>query len=132
MYTIQDILSLSGIGHPVQRAPQSQYRSGISMAQSQSDQSKQRLQQVDIERHMYGRRYSGLPVDTLERSGFTIDCRDSYMQPEMYDIQQGDTVRWLRNGRYVQGVISQIERNNGVLQVALDDVELLPPDFFPH
>ncbi len=85
---------------------------------------------IDVERRGYGRRYSCLPVDAIDHEGFTIDCSESYMRPELFDLQPGDTVRWAVNGQRLQGHIDRIERNGVVLRAVLRDVDLLPPDFF--
>jgi hypothetical protein len=90
------------------------------------------LKTVDVLRRNYGRRYTGLPVDNLERDSFSIDCSESCLRPDMFDLQIGDTVRWVYNGRYLEGQIAQIERNGVVLTVRLTDVALLPSDFFPY
>lgn len=85
---------------------------------------------IDVERRGHGRRYSCLPVDSIDRSGFTIDCTNSYLRPDMFDLQPGDIVRWLDKGRRLQGWIRSVERNGALVQVVLRDVTLLPPDFF--
>jgi|GEM_PF-439771 len=85
---------------------------------------------IDVERRGYGRRYSCLPVDTIDQHAFTIDCTDSYLRPEMFDLQPGDIVRWFTRGNRLQGYIDHVERNGVVIQVALRDVEPVPPDFF--
>ncbi len=90
------------------------------------------LRTVDILRRGYGRRYSGLPVDSLERDGFTIDCSTGYFRPDMFDLRIDDTVRWMHNGRWIEGRIVRVVRDDAVLRVSLEDVELLPPDFFPY
>jgi hypothetical protein len=100
------------------------------MSEKRSSANQIKLKTIDVERRNYGRRYTGLPVDTLDKTGFTIDCTHAYMRPIMFDLQQGDIVRWLHNGRYMQGSITRVERTDAVLSAALQDVVLLPPDFF--
>ena len=85
---------------------------------------------IDVERQGHGRRYACLPVDSIDQDGFMIDCTDSYMRPELFDLQPGDIVRWIAKGRRLQGHIGMIERNNMVLRATLEDVMPLPPDFF--
>lgn len=85
---------------------------------------------IDVERRGHGRRYSCLPVDTIDRNGFTIDCTGSYLHPEMFDLQPGDIIRWIDKGRRMQGCILNVERNGVILQVSLQEVALLPEDFF--
>jgi plastocyanin len=100
-------------------------------AQTSEHRPEQRLTCIDTERRMYGRRYSSLPVDTLDEQHFRIDCTDGYMRPHMFDIQAGDTVRWQHEGRYKQGQVAHVERDGEALMATLRNVELLPPEFSP-
>jgi hypothetical protein len=100
-------------------------------ARASERKPEQRLTCIDTERRMYGRRYSCLPVDTLDEQHFSIDCTDGYMRPHMFDIQEGDTVRWQHEERYKQGYVAHVERDGEILTATLRDVELLPPDFWP-
>jgi hypothetical protein len=87
---------------------------------------------VDVERRGYGRRYTGLPVDTLSRQGFSIDFTDAYMRPEMVDIRPGDIVRWRDGERLVQATVAEVRREDLALHVGVDGVTPLPPEaFFP-
>jgi hypothetical protein len=92
--------------------------------------TEQAYQTVDVERRGYGRRYTGLPVDTLSREEFSIDFTGAYTRPEMIDIQVGDTIRWREGERFIQGQASEIQRNGEMLHVRLDQVVPLPPDSF--
>jgi hypothetical protein len=100
------------------------------MAES-GDNREYHLTLVDVERRGYGRRYTSLPVDTLNDQGFSINCTDTYMRPALYDLRQGDMVRWLHNGHYHQGTIATIERTETLVQVTLKETGPLPEDFFP-
>ena len=71
-------------------------------------------------------------MDTIDRRGFTVDCTESYMRPEMYDLQPGDVVRWVQDGQHVQGTIATIECNDTLVSVALKDVFALPSDLYPY
>ena len=87
---------------------------------------------VDVERRGYGLRYTALPVDTLSRDGFAIDCTGAYMRPEWFDIRQGDVVRWREGGRQVQGNVAAVERTSEWVRVQVEGVVPLPPEaFFP-
>ena len=87
---------------------------------------------VDIERRGYGRRYTGFPVDSLSREGFSIDFNGAIMRPEMVDIQPGDTVRWREGERLIQGVAAEVRRDDLWLYVRVEGVTPLPPEaFFP-
>jgi hypothetical protein len=87
---------------------------------------------VDVERRGYGRRYTWLPVDTLNRQGFSIDFTGAYTRPEMIDIRPGDTVRWREGERQVQGRVAEVRREDNALHVRVERVTPLPPDaYFP-
>jgi hypothetical protein len=85
---------------------------------------------VDIERRGYGRRYTSLPVDALERDGFAIDFHGSYIRPEHIDIRPGDVVRWREGGRLVQAQVAAVQLDGLVLQVSVVDARPLPPEAF--
>lgn len=87
---------------------------------------------VDVERRGYGRRYTGIPVDTLNREGFSIDFTDAYMRPEWIDIQPGDIVRWREGERLIQAQVAEVRREGNTLHIQVTDAQPLPPDaFFP-
>jgi hypothetical protein len=87
---------------------------------------------VDIERRGYGRRYTGFPVDSLSRQGFSIDFTGAYMRPEMVDIRPGDTVRWRDGERLVQATVAEVRREDLILHVSVEGAVPLPPEaFFP-
>ena len=87
---------------------------------------------VDIERRGYGRRYTGFPVDSLSREGFSIDFNGALMRPEMVDIRPGDTVRWREGERLIQAIAAEVRRDDLWLYVRLEADTLLPSEaFFP-
>ena len=87
---------------------------------------------VDVERRGYGRRYTGLPVDTLTRQGFSIDFNGAHTRPEMIDIRAGDIVRWRDGARQLQAVVAEIRREDGWVHVMVEGTVPLPPEaFFP-
>jgi hypothetical protein len=87
---------------------------------------------VDIERRGYGRRYTGFPVDSLSRQGFSIDFTGARMRPEMVDIRAGDTVRWRDGERLVQATVAEVRREALFLHVIVEGATPLPPEaFFP-
>jgi hypothetical protein len=102
------------------------------MPDARSDKAENRLTTIDIWRRDYGRRYTALPVDSLDHQGFMIDCTEAYTRPAMFDVREGDTVLWLSNGRYIQATIVHVERTSTLLRAVLEDTEELPPDFFPY
>ena len=85
---------------------------------------------VDIERRGYGRRYTGLPVDSLSREGFSIDFTHAYLRPDQIDIRLGDTVRWREGERLVQAYVADVRREPLALHVRVADVTPLPPEAF--
>ena len=87
---------------------------------------------VDVERRGYGRRYTGLPVDSMSRQGFSIDFTGAYMRPDMIDIRPGDVVRWADGARLVQATVAEVRREEAWLHVTLAGAAPLPPEaFFP-
>ena len=87
---------------------------------------------VDIERRGYGRRYTGFPVDSLSREGFSIDFNGALMRPDMVDIRPGDTVRWREGERLIQAIAAEVRREEHWLHVRVEGVIPLPPEaFFP-
>lgn len=95
-------------------------------------QKENSLKTVDVVRRWYGKRYTGLPVDTIDRRGFIIDCTESYMRPEMYDLQPDDVVRWVHDGQQLQGVIATVEYGDAIVTVSFKDVFTLPSDCYPY
>lgn len=90
----------------------------------------QNLTTVTIERRDYGRRYSELPVDQIDREGFEIDCSGAYTRPAQYDLRKGDIVRWRQGERVIEATIAAVERSAERIHVTLADAHPLPPDFF--
>ncbi|NTU79802.1 MAG: hypothetical protein HGA45_10435 [Chloroflexales bacterium] len=90
------------------------------------------LTTVIVFRRSYGRRYTDLPVDNVDRDGLLIACEGTYMRPEHYDLRPGDIVRWRQGDRYVEAVISSVRRDSRSIQADLADAHPLPPEFFPY
>jgi hypothetical protein len=94
--------------------------------------SQPTLTTVSVFRRSYGRRYTDLPVDSVDRDGLLISCDGTYMRPEHYDLRPGDIVRWRQGERYVEAVVSTVRRDVRSVQVALAEAHPLPPEFFPY
>lgn len=92
----------------------------------------QALKTISVMRRWYGMRYSSLPIDTLDRRGFTIDCTESYMRPHMYDLLPGDIVRWTQEGETYQASIATVEWDDTTLYVSLNDAFLIPELYYPY
>ncbi len=87
---------------------------------------------VSVYRRDYGHRYTDLPVDQLDSTGFVIDCSTSHARPAHYDLRQGDIVRWRAGERYIEAVISAVSRDATTLRVEFSGAHLLPPEFVPY
>ena len=85
---------------------------------------------IDVDRRGYGRRYTGLPVDAINREGLMIDCTGGYMLPERFDLLPGDIVRWEEGTRRIQAHIVEVQREDMQLRASLENPVVLPPDFF--
>jgi hypothetical protein len=94
--------------------------------------SQPNLITVSIFRRSYGRRYTDLPVESVDREALLISCEGTFMRPEYYDLRPGDIVRWRNGERYVEAVISEVRRDARSVNVALADAHPLPPEFFPY
>jgi hypothetical protein len=90
----------------------------------------QNLTTIVIERRDYGRRYSDLPVDTIDHDSFEIDCAGTYTRPSHYDLRVGDIVRWREGERIIEANIAVVERDPDRVRVKLSAAHPLPPDFF--
>lgn len=87
---------------------------------------------VNVFRRSYGRRYTELPVDQIDRDSLLISCDGTYMRPEHFDLRPGDLVRWRMGERYVEAVISEVRRDERTLTALLTGAYPLPPEFFPY
>lgn len=90
------------------------------------------LTTVMVFRRSYGRRYSDLPVDQIDRDGLLINCEGTFMRPTHYDLRPGDLVRWRQGERYAEATIAEVQRSATAVQVTLRGATLLPPDYFPY
>jgi hypothetical protein len=93
--------------------------------------SQPNLVTVSVFRRNYGKRYTELPVDHIESTALRIDCVETYMRPEHYDLRAGDIVRWRHGDRYIEAVISAVRRDQRAVYADLSGAKPLPPDFFP-
>jgi hypothetical protein len=90
----------------------------------------QNLTTITIERRDYGRRYSELPVDQIDRDSFEIDCVGAYARPTHYDLRAGDIVRWRDGERVIEANIASVERSADRVRVVLAGAHPLPPEYF--
>lgn len=94
--------------------------------------SQPSLVTVNVFRRHFGRRYTELPVDLIEAGALRIDCVDSFMRPEQYDLRPGDVVRWRQGERYIEAEIRSVHRDARSIHAELDGAHPLPPEFFPY
>lgn len=94
--------------------------------------SQPNLVTVNVFRRHFGRRYTELPVDLIEASALRIDCVDTFMRPELYDLRPGDIVRWREGEHYIEAEIRSVQRDAGSIHAELGGAHPLPPEFFPY
>lgn len=84
------------------------------------------LRTVDLRRPGVGKRYSLLPVDRIDITGFHISCKGSPLRPHLLDIREGDTAIWEgEDGRY-QATVDEVVVDGDVLRVAFRDAAPCP------
>lgn len=82
---------------------------------------------VDIVRPNVGKRYSYLPVDHVDVTGFHTDYTDSPLRPHMLDIRIGDFVYWYDDNARYQARVDELAIDGTILRVAFTDVTGAPP-----
>ena len=87
------------------------------------------LELVDVLRPGVGRRYSGLPVDHVDVTGFHTDYTGSPMRPQLLDLRVGDQVFWYEDGARLQARIDEVVLEGPMLRVAFTDVTDGPPEW---
>lgn len=81
------------------------------------------LRFVDIIRRGYGRRYTWLPVDQLDRDGLAADFSGAYLRPDQIDIRIGDIARWREGEVYFQALVEQVRHDGPWLRISFGHVE---------
>lgn len=84
------------------------------------------LHTVDIYRPHAGKRYTGLPVDHVDVTGFHTNYDGSPLKPAMLDIRIGDRVLWEENGERRQASIDELVVEGSVIRAAFADVTEAP------
>jgi hypothetical protein len=90
----------------------------------------QRLSFVDIVRRGYGRRYTWLPVDRLDRDGFAADFNGAYLRASQLDIQIGDLARWRDGDSYLQARIAAVAHENEWVLAHFEAVEHISAEIY--
>ena len=87
------------------------------------------LQTVDVVRPNVGKRYSSLPVDHVDVTGFHTDYTGSPLRPQLLDIQVGDQIFWYDEGARLQARVDELVVDGNVLRVAFVDAKSAPPEW---
>ncbi len=88
------------------------------------------LRTVDVLRPGKGKRYSLLPVDHVDITGFHVSYDGSPLRPTLLDIHEGDQVTWHEKGTRYQAVIDEVVIDRAVLRVAFRDAAVTEPDWY--
>jgi transcription elongation GreA/GreB family factor len=81
------------------------------------------LRTVNVHRPGVGKRYSILPVDHVDITGFHVSYEDSPFHPRLLDIQEGDTILWQEKGTHYQATIDEVVVDGSILRVAFRDAK---------
>ena len=84
------------------------------------------LRTVDVIRPNFGKRYSDLPVDHVDVTGFHTDYTGSPLRPQLLDIRIGDHIFWYDEGARLQASVDELVVDGNVLRVAFADVKDAP------
>ncbi len=87
------------------------------------------LRTIDVVRPGVGKRYSLLPVDHVDITGFHVSYEGSPLRPSQLDIHEGDKVVWQEQGTHYQAFIDEIVINHVVLRAAFRDAEQIEPEW---
>ncbi len=88
------------------------------------------LRTVDVLRPGKGKRYSLLPVDHVDITGFHVSYDGSPFRPTLLDIHEGDQVTWHEKGTRYLAVIDEVVIDRAVLRVAFRDAAVAAPDWY--
>jgi hypothetical protein len=89
------------------------------------------LRTVDILRPGLGKRYTMLPVDQVDVTGFHVSYEGSPLRPALLDIVEGDRVTWEQDGERYEAVIDEVVIDSWILRVAFRDagISSLPAEY---
>lgn len=87
------------------------------------------LRTVDVLRPGVGKRYTMLPVDHIDVTGFHVSYEGSPLRPTMIDIAEGDRVAWYEKGVRYQAFIDEVAVDHVMLRVAFRDAQLAEPEW---
>jgi hypothetical protein len=95
-----------------------------------SSPSELRLLFVDIVRRGYGRRYTWLPVDRLDREGFEANFEGAYLRPNQIDVRPDDIARWREGDSFFQARVVAVVLDGDWLRVSFDDLQRIPIEVY--
>ncbi len=87
------------------------------------------LKTVNVLRPGVGKRYSLLPVDRVDVTGFRASYVGSPLRPTQVDIREGDQVFWYENGVRKQAIVDEVIIEQDVLRVAFRNVAPAGPEW---
>jgi hypothetical protein len=87
------------------------------------------LRTVDVVRPGAGKRYTSLPVDHVDVTGFHTDYEGSPLRPQLLDIRPGDQIFWFDDGSRFQARVDEVVVDNMLLRVAFTDAASAPPEW---
>jgi hypothetical protein len=87
------------------------------------------LRTIDILRPGKGKRYSLLPVDHVDVTGFHASYEGSPLKPTLLDIQPDDQVLWTEKGVRYRAMIDEVVIDRAVLRVAFRDAGIADPEW---
>ncbi len=79
------------------------------------------LTTVDILRPGIGKRYTMLPVDHIDITGFHANYEGSPLRPALLDLVEGDRVTWEQDGERFEAYIDEVVIDSAILRVAFRD-----------
>ena len=87
------------------------------------------FQTVDVIRPGVGKRYSRLPVDHVDVTGFHTDYEGSPLRPQLLDIRVDDQIFWYEDDTRFQARVDELVVDGDVLRVAFADAASAPPEW---
>jgi hypothetical protein len=89
----------------------------------------EQLRTVSVVRPGKGKRYSLLPVDRVDVTGFYASFAGSPLRPSLLDIQEGDLIFWYDKDTRYQAHADEVVVRQDTLHVAFRDVHLAEPEW---
>lgn len=87
------------------------------------------LRTINVVRPGVGKRYTMLPVDHIDITGFHVSYEGSPLRPGLVDIVQGDQVSWRDKGVYYEALVDEVVVEQVMLRVAFRDAHPAEPEW---